>query len=76
MHKNTQTRNNEIELRSQVLLSCFSPQTADSDTGGLDFGGLATDLGVGAGLGGVGLENRVDMLEIPGKGRCYVFLSR
>ena len=27
------------------------------------------------GLGGHG-ENKVDMLEIPGKGRCYVYLAR
>ena len=28
-----------------------------------------------ANLVGAG-ENRVDMLEIPGKGRCYVYLAR
>ena len=27
-------------------------------------------------LGHVAGENRVDMLEIPGKGRCYVYLAR
>ena len=33
---------------------------------------LSQSLGPGAGAG----ENRVDMLEIPGKGRCYVYLAR
>ena len=34
----------------------------------------------GGGMGVAGLahsaENKVDMLEIPGKGRCYVYLAR
>ena len=31
-----------------------------------------------AAMGGLGLsaDNKVDMLEIPGKGRCYVYLAR
>ena len=29
-----------------------------------------------SGLGGLTAENKVDMLEIPGKGRCYVYLAR
>ena len=31
-----------------------------------------------SGMSGLGLsaENKVDMLEIPGKGRCYVYLAR
>ena len=33
---------------------------------------LSQSLGPGVGTG----ENRVDMLEIPGKGRCYVYLAR
>ena len=37
-----------------------------------------TVVGAGgvAGGGGVGGSHRVDMLEIPGKGRCYVYFAR
>lgn len=31
---------------------------------------------LGGSLGHSGSENKVDMLEIPGKGRCYVYLAR
>ena len=45
---------------------------------------LETEAAMGGGmsaarevLGQAGAgENRVDMLEIPGKGRCYVYLAR
>ena len=35
-------------------------------------GGMLTSTLAGQGPG----ENKVDMLEIPGKGRCYVYLAR
>ena len=44
----------------------MSPAESEAALGG---GVSAANL-VGAG------ENRVDMLEIPGKGRCYVYLAR
>ena len=50
-------------LRINVILS---PAESEAALGG---GVSAANL-VGAG------ENRVDMLEIPGKGRCYVYLAR
>ena len=46
---------------------------------------LETEAVLGGGGGGLGSfgsaptiggENKVDMLEIPGKGRCYVYLAR
>ena len=50
-------------LRINVILS---PAESEAALGG---GVSAANL-VGAG------ENKVDMLEIPGKGRCYVYLAR
>ena len=50
-------------LHINVILS---PAESEAALGG---GVSAANL-VGAG------ENRVDMLEIPGKGRCYVYLAR
>ena len=50
-------------LRINIILS---PAESEAALGG---GVSAANL-VGAG------ENRVDMLEIPGKGRCYVYLAR
>ena len=50
-------------MRINIILS---PAESEAALGG---GVSAANL-VGAG------ENRVDMLEIPGKGRCYVYLAR
>ena len=50
-------------MRINVILS---PAESEAALGG---GVSAANL-VGAG------ENKVDMLEIPGKGRCYVYLAR
>ena len=36
---------------------------------------LENEAAMSAVMGGSG-ENKVDMLEIPGKGRCYVYLAR
>ena len=52
-----------LAYRINVILS---PAESEAALGG---GVSAANL-VGAG------ENRVDMLEIPGKGRCYVYLAR
>ena len=56
----------DLDTILHINIILLSPAESEAALGG---GVSAANL-VGAG------ENRVDMLEIPGKGRCYVYLAR
>ena len=53
--------------------SFFSAEPALSSSSALDMANMAIDYG---GRNEIGTEKQLDMLEIPGKGRCFVFLAR
>ena len=53
-----------------LMVNLFFAEPALSSSSALD---MAIDYG---GVNEIGTDKQLDMLEIPGKGRCFVFLAR
>ena len=59
-----------LSKKGLLMVNLFFAEPALSSSSALD---MAIDYG---GVNEIGTDKQLDMLEIPGKGRCFVFLAR